>query len=264
MHQAGSPPPLEQLPPPQVSPSPGSSAPASIQISPDGLQLPPMTPDQVPPSPSHNIIRLKSDMVALSDVLANIAAEDLSFPPEFSNPQEAKSYLLKMLQGSLQACNSLRSIINKQDSRHDITTRSLEDKIRLLVLENVQLKQELAAKHLEQKMCLLEIENNQLQGRLTCQDQDLEAGRLQGRAIKDLEGKICQLEVEIGQMQGKLAEKEQAITTMNSRTQLADHVLQVTLQQDLPPPGDTQTANPIMNTNVGYTTQLDKATYVWG
>lgn len=74
---------------------------------------------------SCDIIRLKSDMANLSDGLAKLAMEDPSFQPELSNRQEAESYLLKMLQGSLQTCNFLRSIVDKQNYRHITITGSL-------------------------------------------------------------------------------------------------------------------------------------------
>jgi hypothetical protein len=67
-----------------------------------------------PRSPSSDIVRLKSDMANLSDRLAMLAMEDPSFQPELSNRQEAKSSLLKMLQGSLQTFDFLRSIVDEQ------------------------------------------------------------------------------------------------------------------------------------------------------
>ncbi|KAG1850849.1 hypothetical protein DFJ58DRAFT_914641 [Suillus subalutaceus] len=193
-----------------------------------------------PRPPSCNIVRLKSDMATLSDGLAKLAVEDLSLQADFSNRQEAESYLLKMLRGSLQVCDFLRKIVDQQDSRHVAVTRSLEDRICSLALENGQLKKGVAAQCLEQKICLLEVENDQLRGRLVRQDQELEDGRLQGRTVKGLEPKIRQLEAETDQLREKIDHQEQVIATMSARTQLADCVLRLTSQQDLPAPADTQ------------------------
>ncbi|KAG2110473.1 hypothetical protein BD769DRAFT_1674632 [Suillus cothurnatus] len=194
----------------------------------------------VPRSPSCDLVRLKSDTATLSDGLARLIVEDLSSQAGFSNCQEAEMFLLKTLRGSLQACDILRSIGGQQDSRHAVVTRSLEDRICSLTLENGQLKQEVAAKCLEQKICLLEVENDQLQGRLLRQDQELEDKRLQGMTVKGLERKIRQLEVETDQLQEKINKQEQEIATMSARTQLADCVLRLASQQDLLAPGYTQ------------------------
>ncbi|KAG2743351.1 hypothetical protein P692DRAFT_20850573 [Suillus brevipes Sb2] len=126
---------------------------------------------------SCNVAGLKSDMATLSDGLAKLATEDPS------------------------------------ESRHIVVTRSLEDRILLLILENGELKQGVAAKCLEHEICLLEVENDQLQDRLLRQDQELEE-----RAVKGLEQKICQLKL--------------------------------TLQQNLPVPGDTQIPGLIADTNL--------------
>ncbi|KAG2743922.1 hypothetical protein P692DRAFT_20850500 [Suillus brevipes Sb2] len=178
-----------------------------------------------------------------------LAMEDLSLQADFSSRQEADSYLLKMLQGSLQTCDFLRSIVNEQDSRHNAVTRSLEDRIRSLSLENGQLKQGVAAKCLEQRICLLEVENDQLRGRLLRQGQALEDGRMQGRAVQDLEQNIRQLELQTEQLQGRLVQREQAIASMNIRTQLADYVLRPTSQRDLLASDDAQALDPIADTN---------------
>ncbi|KAG1854000.1 hypothetical protein F4604DRAFT_1906863 [Suillus subluteus] len=193
-----------------------------------------------PHPPSCNIVRLKSDMATLLDGLVKLVVEDLSLQANFSNRQEAESYLLKMLRGSLQVCDFLRKIVDQQDSRHVAVTRSLEDRICSLALENGQLKKGVAAQCLEQKICLLEVENDQLRGRLVRQDQELEDGRLQGRTVKGLEPKIRQLEAETDQLREKIDHQEQVIATMSARTQLADCVLRLTSQQDLPAPADTQ------------------------
>ncbi|KAG2088570.1 uncharacterized protein F5147DRAFT_658688 [Suillus discolor] len=105
------------------------------------------------------------------------------FPPEFSNRRETEAYLLKMLQGSLQTCDFLRSVVDEQDSRHVAVTRSLEDEVRLLTLENRELKQGVTAKCLEQKICLLEVENDKLRGSLA--HRELEDGRLRGRGVRE-------------------------------------------------------------------------------
>jgi hypothetical protein len=150
-----------------------------------------------------------------------------------------------MLQYSLQTSDFFRRIVGERESRHIAVTGSLEDRIRLLTLENGQLKQGVAAKRLEQRICLLEVENDQLRGRLLRRDQELEE-----RAVKGLEQKIRQLEREAEQLQGKLAQREQEIATVNARTQLADCTLRLTLQQDLPVPGDTQIPGLITDTNL--------------
>ncbi|KAG2744644.1 hypothetical protein P692DRAFT_20820879 [Suillus brevipes Sb2] len=203
-----------------------------------------------PRSPSSDIVRLKSDMANLSDGLAMLAMEDPSFQPEFSYRQEAESSLLKMLQGSLQTFDFLRSIVDEQNSRHITIARSLEDTIRLLTLENEQLKKGVVVERLEQKICLLKVENNQLRDSLIHQDQELEDGRLQGSVMKDLEQKMRQLEVKKEQLQGKLAQQEQAIASMNIRMQLADHVLQLASPHDLLTFDDTQTPDPVADTNL--------------
>lgn len=179
-------------------------------------------------------------MATLSNGLAKLVVEDLSLQADLTNRQEAESYLLKMLQGSLQTCDFLRSVVDQQSSRHVAVTRSLEDRICSLTLENGQLKQGVVGKCLGQKICLLEVENDQLRGRLVRQDQELENGKLQEGAINGLEQKIRHLEVETEQLLGKLAEQEQEFATMSAHTQLADCALQLISQQDLPT-GDSQT-----------------------
>ncbi|KAG2063311.1 hypothetical protein BDR04DRAFT_1163893 [Suillus decipiens] len=210
-----------------------------------GDDLPNTTPDKFsastdeefigadPHPPSYDIARLKSDMATLSDGLPKLIEE-----AGFFNGQEAESYLLKMLQGSLQTYDSLRSIVDQQDLRHTAVTRNLEDRICSLTLENRQLKQGVATKCLEQKICLLEIENDQLRGRLVRQDQELADEMLQWNAVKGLEEKIRQLEVEIDQLREKINQREQVVTTITARKQLADRVLRLTSQQDLPAAGD--------------------------
>ncbi|KAG1855230.1 hypothetical protein F4604DRAFT_1932285 [Suillus subluteus] len=193
-----------------------------------------------PRPPACDIVRLKSDTTTLSEGLANLVMEEQSLQTAFSDCQEAGSYLLKMLRGSLQACDFLRNIADQQDSRHFAVTRNLEDRICSLTLENMQLKKGVAAKCLEQKICLLEVENDQLQGKLVRQDQELDDGRLQGRVVKGLEQQMRQLEVETDQLREKIDQQEQVIATMSTRTQLADCVLRVTSQQDLTSPDDTQ------------------------
>lgn len=203
-----------------------------------------------PRPPSSDIVRLKSDMANLSDGLAMLAMEDPSFQPELSNRQEAKSSLLKMLQGSLQTFDFLRSIVDEQNSRHITVAGSLEDTIHLLTLENEQLKKGVVVERLEQKICLLKVENNQLRDSLIRQDQELEDGRLQGSVMKDLEQKMRQLEAKKEQLQGKLAQQEQAIASMNVRTQLADYVLRLASPHDLLTFDDTQTPDPVADTNL--------------
>ncbi|KAG2063364.1 hypothetical protein BDR04DRAFT_1163836 [Suillus decipiens] len=190
-----------------------------------------------PHPPSCDIVRLKSNTATSSDGLPNLVVEDLSFQED---RQDAESYLLKILRGSLRMYDSLRSIVDQQDSKHIAVTNILEDRICSLTLENRQLKQGVSAKCLEQKICLLEVENDQLRGRLVRQNQELEDGMLQWSAVKGLEQKIRQLEVEIDQIREEIDQREQAIATISARTQLADYVLRLTAQQDLPPPGDTR------------------------
>ncbi|KAG1787229.1 uncharacterized protein HD556DRAFT_1312940 [Suillus plorans] len=196
--------------------------------------------DPRPPS-----VGLKSDIANLSDGLAKLAVGDPSFPPEFSNRQEAEAYLLKMLQGSLQTCDFLRSVVDEQDSRHVAVTRSLEDEVRLLTLENGELKQGVATKCLEQNICLLEVENDKLRGRLARQDQELEDRGLRWRAVRDLEQKVRQLEVERGRLQGKLSQREQTVATMKARAQLAGRVLWLASQHAPLSPGNTQAPDPV-------------------
>ncbi|KAG1855280.1 hypothetical protein F4604DRAFT_1932340 [Suillus subluteus] len=203
-----------------------------------------------PRPPSCDIVRLKSDMANLSDELAKLAVGDPSFQPEFSNRQEAESYLLKTLQGSLQTCDFLRSVVDEQDSRHIAVTRLLEGRIHLLTLENGQLRQGVAAKCLERKIFLLEVGNDRLRGRLARQDQELEDGRLQGMAVKSLEQKVRQLEVEKEKLQEKFAQREQEIATMKARTQLADCVLRLTSRHGLLAPGDIHSPDPVADTNL--------------
>ncbi|KIK36744.1 hypothetical protein CY34DRAFT_16171 [Suillus luteus UH-Slu-Lm8-n1] len=203
-----------------------------------------------PLPPSCNFVKLKSETAILSDGLAKLAMEDLSLQADFSSRQEADSYLLKMLQGSLQTCDFLRSIVNERNSRHIAVTRSLEDRICSLSLENGQLKKGVAAKCLEQRICLLEVENDQLRGRLLRQGQAQEDGRVQGKAVQDLEQKIRQLELKTEQLQGRLARREQAIASMNIRTKLADYVLRPTSQRDLLASDDAQTLDPIADTDL--------------
>ncbi|KAG1818914.1 hypothetical protein EV424DRAFT_1347493 [Suillus variegatus] len=262
--QASSPSPVQASPPPPPS-SQGTSTHAPIRFSLGLCQLqsiptvvpvnfsPPTTTPlnittlnihsnaaQDPRLPSCDIVRLKSNMATLSNGLAKLVVEDLSLQADLTNRQEAESYLLKMLQGSLQTCDFLRSVVDQQSSRHVAVTRSLEDRICSLTLENGQLKQGVVGKCLGQKICLLEVENDQLRGRLVRQDQELENGKLQEGAINGLEQKIRHLEVETEQLLGKLAEQEQEFATMSAHTQLADCALQLISQQDLPT-GDSQT-----------------------
>jgi SMC interacting uncharacterized protein involved in chromosome segregation len=119
-----------------------------------------------------------------------------------------------------------------------------------LTLENEQLKKGVVVERLEQKICLLKVENNQLRDSLIRQDQELEDGRLQGSIMKDLEQKMRQLEAKKEQLQGKLAQQEQAIASMNVHTQLADHVLQLASPHDLLTFDDTQTPDPVADTNL--------------
>jgi hypothetical protein len=155
-----------------------------------------------------------------------------------------------MLQGSLQMFDFLRSIVDKQNSRHITVAGSLEDKICLLMLENEQLKKGVVVEGLEQKICLLEVENNQLRDSLIRQDQELEDGRLQGSVMKDLEQKMCQLEAKKEQLHGKLVWQEQAITSMNVHMQLADYVLWLASPHNLLTFDDTQTPDPVADTNL--------------
>ncbi|KAG1818947.1 hypothetical protein EV424DRAFT_1539904 [Suillus variegatus] len=196
--------------------------------------------DPRPPS-----VGLKSDMANLSDGLAKLAVGDPSLPPELSNRQEAEAYLLKMLQGSLQTCDFLRSVVDEQDSRHVAVTRGLEDEVRLLTLENGELKQGVATKCLEQKICLLEVENDKLRGRLARQDQELEDRGLRWKAVRDLEQKVRQLEVERGRLQGKLSQREQTVATMKARAQLAGRVLWLASQHAPLSPRNTQAPDPV-------------------
>lgn len=207
--------------------------------------------DPRPPS-----VGLKSDMANLSDGLAKLAVGDPSFSPEFSNRQEAEAYLLKMLQGSLQTCDFLRSVVDGQDSRHVAVTRNLEDEVRLLTLENGELKQGVAAKCLEQKICLLEVENDKLRGRLARQDQELEDRGLRWRAVRDLEQKVRQLEVERGRLQGKLSQREQTVATMKARAQLAGRVLWLASQHAPLSPGNTQTPDPVADNLSGLVSMI--------
>lgn len=195
--------------------------------------------------PSCNVAGLKSDMATLLDGLATLATEDPPAHPGFSDRGEAKSYLLNMLQYSLQTSDLFRSIVGEKESRHIAVTGSLEDRIRLLTLENGQLRQGVAAKCLERRICLLEVENDQLRGRLLRRDQELEE-----RVVKGLEQKMRQLEVEAERLQGKLAQREQVFATVNARMQLADCTLRLILKQDLPVPGDTQIPGLIADTDL--------------
>ncbi|KAG2063383.1 hypothetical protein BDR04DRAFT_1123293 [Suillus decipiens] len=198
------------------------------------------------PRPPCDIDRLTSDMISLSDGLAKLVVGDPFLQQDFSNRQQAESYLLNMVQGSLQTCDFLRNVVDEKDSRHITITRRLEDRIRLLMLENGHLKQGATAKYLERKIHLLGVENDQLRSRLVRQDQELEDGRLQGRAVKGLEQRFCQLEAEKEKLRGKLVQQEQAIAIMKARTQLADCMLQLTSRCGLLSPGDTQTPDPVM------------------
>ncbi|KAG2063421.1 hypothetical protein BDR04DRAFT_1163723 [Suillus decipiens] len=204
-----------------------------------------------PQPPLCDIDRLTYDVTSLSDGLAKLVVGDPSLQPDFSNRQEAESYLLKTVQGSLQTCDFLRNVVDEKDSRHITIKRRLEDRIRLLMLENGHLKQGVTARYLERKIHLLGVENDQLRSRLVRQDQELEDGRLQGRAVKGLELKFCQLEAEKEKLQGKLVQQDQVIATMKARTQLADCMLQLTSRCGLLSPDDTQTPDPVTDINFG-------------
>ncbi|KAG2088557.1 uncharacterized protein F5147DRAFT_780950 [Suillus discolor] len=211
--------------------------------------------DRMDPRPPS--VGLKSEMANLSDGLAKLAVGDPSFPPEFSNRRETEAYLLKMLQGSLQTCDFLGSVVDEQDSRHVAVTRSLEDEVRLLTLENGELKQGVAMKCLEQKICLLEVENDKLRGRLARQDQELEDRGLRGRAVRDLEQKVRQLEVGGGRLQGQLSQREQIVATMKTRAQLAGRVLWLASQRAPLAPGNTQAPDPVADNLRGLVSMID-------
>ncbi|KAG2110424.1 hypothetical protein BD769DRAFT_1674588 [Suillus cothurnatus] len=198
---------------------------------------------QMDPRPP--FVRPKSDMANLTDGLAKLAVGDTSFRPEFSNRQEAEAYLLKMLQGSLQTRDFLRSVVDERDFKHVAVTRSLEDRVRLLTLENGELKQGVVVKSLEQKICLLEVENDKLRSRLARQDQELEDRGMRGRAVKDLEKKVRQLEVGRGKLQETLSQREKTVATMKARAQLAGRMLWLASQHAPLAPGNSQAPDPV-------------------